>query len=137
MIGFVLLGMSFGVVGVFVTSTTKDPAALSPFAVFVLSCVESLIAAYSSWSMFWGVPRAWQWWWCFSIKATDTLQAIPLAGLLLPAFPVIALILTFYIPITLGSAYGFLGGGFYESAKCKRIVSNGRAHLSRQNDSRE
>ena len=117
-IGYVLLGLSFGIVGVIIT--TRTPTGLSPLAVFGLSCAESLIGAYSAWSIFWGVPRVWKWWLRLSRSALNTLQTIPLSGMLLPAVP---LFLTFYIPIVFGCAYGFFGGGFYESARCKRIAS--------------
>ena len=123
--GFLLLGLLIGVVGALVTIRPDRPSDLSRGQILLLSLLESLVAAYSAWSMYWGIPAAWKWWRSVSERLGRPLLKNPF---LRPFAGIVPIWLLFYIPIMLGVAYGFFGGAFYEYAKCRKLIRASTRH---------
>jgi hypothetical protein len=116
--GFLGLGLSVGLGGaVFMVLSDQPPGELTPRDVLLIGSLEGLITAYSAWSLFWGVPAAVRWWMGLSERVARRLGQ---GTRLLPTAPFFAALL---LPVSLGAAYGFLGGAFYERWKCQRVVA--------------
>ena len=116
-VALLIIGVVVGIAGMLVVP--DGAGGLSPGEIFVISVVESILAAYSAWGMFWGVPAAWRWWLGLSEKADRWFAAWPFARRLLPTVP---LLLLFYLPLSIGAVYGVLGGAVYEYMKARRVA---------------
>jgi len=110
-VGMLLLGIGFGIF-VATTAPNRKSAGLD---IWLLGCLEWLGNVYAAWSMYWGIPVVWNWW----LRRGRSLGKSPLSRLL----PPVPLILVFYIPFIIGCMYGFLGGGVYEYAKCRKVAA--------------
>ena len=106
-----LLGIAFGIF-VATTAPNRQSAGLGIWLFFALGWLGNV---YAAWSMYWGIPVVWNWW----LRRGRSVGASPLSRLL----PTVPLILVFYIPFIIGCMYGFLGGGFYEYAKCRKVAA--------------
>jgi len=106
-----LLGIAFGIF-VATTAPNRQSAGLGIWLFFALGWLGNV---YAAWSMYWGIPVVWNWW----LRRGRSVGASPLSRLL----PPVPLILVFYIPFIIGCMYGFLGGGFYEYAKCRKVAA--------------
>lgn len=109
--GILLLGIAFGLF-VATTAPNRQSAGLGIWLFFALGCLGNV---YAAWSMYWGIPVVWNWW----LRRGRSLRKSPISGVL----PSVPLILVFYIPFMMGCMYGFLGGGFYEYAKCRKLAA--------------
>jgi len=58
----------------------------------------------------------------FSGTKIDEFQ-VEVIGTLQNVAPKRNLILVFYVPFFIGCMYGFLGGGFHEYAKCRKVAA--------------
>jgi hypothetical protein len=110
--GIIVLGLLLGLYAYQVLES-RPSEEFTPSQGFWIALLESVVAAYSVWSMYWGVPAAWRMW-------RDVPGKIPLFGWLPWQ---IRLLLTFYIPFAGGAAYGFIGGSFYEYAKSRKMAA--------------
>ena len=109
--GLLLLEIAFGIF-VATTAPNRQSAGLALWLFFALECLGNV---YAVWSMYWGIPAVWNWW----LRCGRSVGASPLSRLL----PPVPLILVFYVPFFIGCMYGFLGGGFYEYAKCRKVAA--------------
>ena len=109
--GILVLGLLLGLYAHQVLES-RQPDEFTPSQAFWITIGESVVAAYSFWAMYWGIPPVWRLW-------RDVPGRIPFFRW----FPWwIQLLATFYVPVAFGSAYGFFGGSFYEYAKCRRMA---------------
>ena len=110
--GILVLGLLLGFYAYQVLES-RQPDQFTPSQGFWIAVLESVVAAYSFWAMYWGIPPIWRLW-------RDLPGRIPFFGW----FPwQIRLFAMFYIPVVVGSAYGFFGGSFYEYAKCRKMAA--------------
>jgi hypothetical protein len=109
--GMLFLGISFGLF-VATAAPNRQSAGLGLWLFFSL---EWLGNVYAAWSMYWGIPVVWSWW----LRCGRSLGRSPLSRLL----PPVPVILVFYIPFLIGCVYSFLGGGFHEYAKCRKVAA--------------
>jgi hypothetical protein len=56
------------------------------------------------------------------VELVATPRPFPGGNPLRRLLPPVPLILVFYIPFIIGCMYGFLGGGFYEYVKCRKVA---------------
>jgi len=110
-VGTLLLGIGFGIV-VATIAPNRHSAGLD---IWLFSALAWLGNVYAAWAMYWGIPVVWNWW----LRGGRSLGKNPLRGLL----PPVPLIFVFYIPFIIGCMYGYLGGGFYEYAKCRKVAA--------------
>ncbi len=110
-VGLLLLGIAFAIFA----ATTAPNRQSAGLALWLFFCLGWLGNVYSAWSMYWGIPVVWNWW----LRRGRALGKSPLSRLL----PPVPLIFVFYIPFTIGCMYGFLGGGIYEYAKCRKVAA--------------
>ena len=110
--GILVLGVLLGLYAHQVLES-RPPDEFTPSQAFWITVIESVVAAYSAWSMYWGIPPAWRLW-----------REVPGKIPFFRWFPwTMQLLLTFCVPLVFGGAYGFFGGSFYEYAKCRKMAA--------------